>query len=92
MGLCSWCRLQYQGPGIYHVCKDGTHFAQRMVKTSQEKFEEYARQDRCAAAERIMAKDRKIQNLPIQPNVKWDDFLWNEDDIKLAAEMGIKLC
>jgi hypothetical protein len=69
------------------VCGDGTDYAQRFGKTPEEIEKEYRRQDRVEAANRLMCRP----DLPVQPNVKYGLFLWNDNDVDLAREMKIKL-
>ena len=91
MAICSWCRAEYEWSGVYHVCDDGTTFADRIMKTRAQIQVEHDRRDgikRVAPVQSaaIMRRD----NLPQQSNTKaW--FAWNTDDLKLAAAMKIKL-
>ncbi len=77
MGICSWCRNQYYGSLVFHICTDGTNFPQRMAKTSKELFEEYARQDR------ILASYREMQD-------GYDIMHWTPEDIEMLLGMKIK--
>lgn len=48
--ICSWCRREYDGSPLYHVCLDGTTFDLRNAKTQDQIDEEHRRQDRVRAA------------------------------------------
>jgi hypothetical protein len=64
MVMCSWCRVDYVGPVLYHVCADGTTFAQRFGKTREELAEEYTRQDRLKISTSLVREDRVVHWTP----------------------------
>lgn len=82
--ICSWCRRDCEGPALYHICTDGTDFAMRMIKTSEEIMEEYRRQDRISQAYGIMGNN-KLAKRDYGVMVPW-----TADDIKLLHGMKIK--
>lgn len=103
MPLCSWCRVEYNSTPLFHVCQDGTTFAQRIVKSEEDYKEEYGRQERLRAGYRAM-KEEVVPNsqaivpvagsdkrLPEQPITKGTLFQWNYHDLDFARKARIKL-
>lgn len=43
--ICSWCRVEYEGNPLYHICPDGSTFDVRRERTEEEILNEYERQD-----------------------------------------------
>lgn len=85
---CTWCRRDVDGPILYHVCPDGTDYAQRWGKTAKEFDDEYARQDRCAAG---LAKWEWTPNTKIVHKKDITPaFAWTADDDRMLKGMKIK--
>ena len=65
--VCLWCRTEYDGDPLYHVCPDGATYDIRRNRTWGETEREYQRQDNV----RDSAKDPN--KLPL---TSWDiEFL-----------------
>ncbi len=65
--ICSWCQVFYTEESIYHVCDDGTTFADRRSKT----HEEFVR-ERQARAKQMSVKATSNDELKLTAeDMKW---------------------
>lgn len=81
VSLCSWCRNEYYGSGLYHVCPDGLNYSTRAGKSIREMREEHERQDK------IISGYRDVGSGPL---VKIYDMPWTPYDLELLAGLKIK--
>ena len=101
MAICSWCEKEYHVSAVFHVCPDGTTFADRLKKSSEEIAKERERQDRLRSGYKAM-KEPVIPSgqaivpardylLPEQPNTATTNFRWNHEDLREAKKMRVKI-
>lgn len=74
--VCSWCGQGYTEPSIYHICDDGTTFAERSVKNNRE-FEEH----------RLLRL--RVKSNP-ESNKNYDEIKWTPYDLRLLEKAKIK--
>jgi hypothetical protein len=101
MAICSWCEKEYDVSAVFHVCPDGTTFADRLKKSSEDIAKERERQDRLRSGYRAMREPivpsseaivpAKDYLLPRQPNTVGTHFNWNHNDLREAKKMKIKI-
>lgn len=91
MKRCMWCRVEYCGSALFHVCADGTNFSERLGKNETELHEEYQRQDRLKAGYKAMESTALVQYGAdaVHPDPSWP-FVLNNYDIELLDGMKIK--
>lgn len=80
--LCVWCRVDYEGSPLYHVCSDGITFDIRREKTEEEIQNEYDRQDRIKLAYRTR-RDRESFEEKVVMN-------WSSYDIEFLKGCRIR--
>lgn len=73
--ICSWCRLDYSENSLYHICGDGTTFADRTLKSGVE-------------FEREKARRLKIMNTRAISESK-PEANWTKEDIRFLKAMKI---
>ena len=101
MAICSWCEKEYHVSAVFHVCPDGTTFADRLKKSSEEIAKERERQDRLRSGYKAMKEavtpsgqaivPAKDYLLPEQPKTETTQFRWNHEDLREFKKMRIKI-
>ena len=101
MAICSWCEKEYHVSAVFHVCPDGTTFADRLKKSSEEIAKERERQDRLRSGYKAMKEavtpsgqaivPAKDYLLPEQPKTETTQFRWNHEDLREAKKMRVKI-
>lgn len=82
MSLCIWCRSEYTGSGIFHVCSDGTTLADRILKTEKQIAIEHARQ--------WQVQQEQIKSVKPVASRRYCIVDWNEYDYNMLKGMKIK--
>lgn len=82
--MCFWCRIEYTGSSLYHICPDGTNYAMRLGKSIDEIKEEYNRQDRVRDGYALMRQPRSDDD---EVNVFMN---WTDEDVEFLKELKIK--
>jgi hypothetical protein len=82
MLICSWCRIQYDGNPLYHICPDGMTFDKRSEKNTQEILDEYARQDKIKIAYKNAMRKNVRHEGPMIMN-------WTPEDMEFLIALHI---
>jgi hypothetical protein len=85
---CKWCRKEYDGLPLYHICPDGTNYSDRWGKSAQDFEREYARQDRVATGLTKWEWSPAPQPITRKRDVV-ATFAWTPDDDALLKGMKI---